>query len=672
MSSNPNFDRGLDAQLREVPLPEGLLERLRRIAVQPQRAGRRRTGLTGPAQWLTAASLMIAIGLPYFGAMIAFLIATYPLSDENLPRLASSVSIELPGCAAEPKLQFVATTFSSAASAAEDDISVVAVMPIPSVKLELCQRRTYPRPSATAEINRLLGDEIFTAVSRNWGVLTAHTMYDDQPELEKVAGLIRRGVDMPLAPGSNKPFLIRYGVHPFVSPASHPRLCSTRVPLAIDTSSYELARRYLNDNELPPAETVRTEDFLSAIDYGFPRPQKWALGLSTAAGPSPFGGPGLRLLQVGVQARDFPDRVHPAVHLVLTVDTSASMRWGGRLEMVRMALRNMVRQLGPEDRISLVAFSQDARVLLEGVGPDMAEQLSAAVERLSVEHATNVGAGLRRAYEVARRESTLRPCATKVVLLTDGLAEMDRTATDLIEQRLAEAVDREIHLEVIDLRQEHDQDQELVGPLVDFARSGGGGVHPADSAEQIRSALLEIITGRCRLVAADARLKVTFNPKTVMAYRLLGHEAKAMAGLMPARTEADFHAGRSATALYEMQLKPGGDNLVATVELSWRLPEGSNTKRQMLVRKVLREQFATTFAQSPLSLQEAALVAQTAEVLRKSPFARALRGAHRLAGVLELAAVVDTRLYDRPTFVEFLSLVEQADGAKPCRSGGKR
>ena len=157
--------------------------------------------------------------------------------------------------------------------------------------------------------------------------------------------LVPRG--MSWLPDSYYPFLIKYRTHPFVSPAD-PRLQSTVVPLGVDGASYELTKRYLEAKELPPPELVRTEDFLAAaVDYGFPQPAGQALGLSMAAGPSPFGGEGLWLLQVGVQARHVTQPSHPPLYLVLAVDTSANMRWGGRMEMVRRALTGLGGQLGP-------------------------------------------------------------------------------------------------------------------------------------------------------------------------------------------------------------------------------------------------------------------------------------------------------------------------------------
>ena len=161
------------------------------------------------------------------------------------------------------------------------------------------------------------------------------------------ANPVPHGLDWPLVPGSNRPFLVHMGFHPFVSPAAHPRLQTCPVPLAVEPSSYELARRYLERNEWPPADRVRTEEFLAAVDYNFPKP--------TASEPRPDrGGRTVAhqrrgLLPLAGRRPGPADRSakHAPLHLVLLIDTSTSMRWGSRMEIVRRALRDLPGIVGP-------------------------------------------------------------------------------------------------------------------------------------------------------------------------------------------------------------------------------------------------------------------------------------------------------------------------------------
>ncbi len=681
-------DEMLDAAVRHVPLPAALPARLRRsvlaeddgldavvrhvpaLAGLPQRWQRDRgdrTRLRRLTQWATAGCLLIAIGLSYVGAMIGLLVATYP-DQASRTELASRLMAGPSPRTNSPEPE-VAVTIRPNEAEPNDDVGDGLLARAPKIELTRYDRPGPMGLTAVGELFDPLHDyAMLEPGSSGWGVLLSHRLFDDLPELGKVRSPIPRGVDPPLVPGFDWPFYVRHGVYPFIFPAAHPKLRGGPVPLGIDSASYELMRRHLNDDELPAAKDIRVEEFLAAVDYDFPPPTGQVLGLSTARGPSPFGDPGLLLLQVGVQGRQLDDRQHRPVHLVATVDVSASMRWGGRFEIVRRALGKLSESMGPQDRISLVSFSEEAEVVVEDVRHDEADQLRSAVKWLSLQGSTNVGAGLRQAYAVARRVAVPQGTDIHVVLLTDGLTELGRGTADLIERRLAEAAEREIRLQVIDLRPEQEPDPQLAS----FARVGGGSVHRAANADQVGWALQEIVTGRSQLIAEEARLTVRFNPKVVLAYRLLGHEGKSMIGLLPAQPEADFQAGQSATALYEVRLNPKGGDDVATVELTWRDAGGNSGSRQKVTERVRRGQFPSSFVKAPLSLQAAALVAETAEVLRNSPFAL-LRGNSRsraLARILELAARVDPRLYERPTFVEFVSLVERAMQAKAYRSGG--
>jgi len=656
-------DEGLDAALRHVPLPPAVMGQLRQVP-------RGHLWLQRLTRWAVAASLLIGIGLSYVGAMVGLLMAAYPAGNRPPTELATWTG-EMLEDGGNGSAGFIAAVPSG--RAAGDRATGEPQVAGPEIRLAEGAAGPRIRPPA---IDLPANADLLLEGSR-WsepdGVLTSHSDFDNLSDLKLVPPLVPRGIDPPLVPGFPLRFWIEHGVNPAVFPAAHPVLQTSVVPLDIGTSSYELMRRYLEDDNLPlsrvMAKVIRTEEFLAAVDYEFPSPSRRALGLSAAAGPSPFGNPGLKMLQIGVQARQPRDQQHPPVRLVLAVDVSASMRWGGRLEMIRRAMGRVVEQMGPADLISLVAFSDQSDLLLEDAGRDAAEDLMAAVDWLSAQKSTNLGAGLRRAYSVAQHGSAGNNTRTKVVLLTDGRVEVDLGTAHWIEQRLAEAAGRGIVLEVVDLG----QDEELDPQLASFARCGGGGAHRATTADQIGWALREIITEEPQLVAAGVRLKVHFNTKTVVAYRLLGHEAKAIAGLMPASPQADFHAGQWATALYEIQLAPGGGEEVAVAELSWQDPAGSWAHRRSVELKVRRSQFAASLLESPLSLQEAVLVAQAAEVLRQSPFARAVRGKSRsMAWVLALAEQVDSRLYRRQSFLDFIVLMRQADQAKPYRSGGRK
>jgi Ca-activated chloride channel family protein len=664
-------DDGMDEVLRDVPIPAG--------AVRPFELPKRRLALDRvtfrrAVQWATALSLVLLVGLFYFGAMGTFLMSAYRMEKGIRPALESGISLRAAEESYEPPIEFEA--IAAIVSLEEEQVPVP-----PTPRLELAEQ---PRPSGgvLAEVEELLDpdrrDNGLLDVTRYlWPdvVYTSHDWESDKTILlDKVPPLVRRGVELPLAPGVEAAiqFRMRYGVHPFVVPAAHPKWHVSEVPLGADRASYELTRRCLKDGELPPPQAVRTEDFLAAVHYDLPEPEAGKdLSLFTAGGPSPFGDPrtSLSLLTIGVHARNARGGRHLPTHLVVAVDVSATMRLGGRLEMIRRAMAELFGQLGRDDRISIVDFSQEANVLLEDGDRNARERVLAALEQLEPSSRINVGRGLGEAYAVAQRGTALGdPGAARIVLISDGLMGLPGGITDPIEQRLADAAEREIHLDVIDLGEGKEGDPLLAR----FARAGGGQVFRAANADQIRWTLLNVVTGEDQRVAENVRLKVTFNPDAVVAYRLLGHEPETSTDRMPAPLEVSFYTGQSAVALYEIQWKNNGHQNIARVELTWNeLGQSGSFGQQSIARTVQRRHFAATLAESAPAVQAAALAAQAAEVLRRSPFAWSARGVRRMAAVLELAHNVDTRLYHQPSFEEFLSVVEKADEARPYRRGAR-
>jgi len=683
-SPDANLEAWLDAELRDVPLPAGLLARLQKVAElsdeeldadlqavaipaglarRLERIGEREARRMGLYHVATAALLLVAVGLGYLGLTISFVASLRPSLPPAPQHLASQLKLK-------SSEELEPTELGDLAIALDLDPETFPELRLPgaesvlSFSLDGVALPPLPKGELPASVD-LMADRNMTL----WPLGSPVDNGDALEDLKKVAGLKPRGSEFPLVLGDDVAFLRRTGFHPFVAPAMNPQLRSLVVPLGVDTESYDLARRYLDDGELPPRSELRTEEFLAAIDYQYPRPTQQALGVFVAGGPSPFHGKNLQLLQLGVQAKLATSSSRPAARLTLLVDTSGSMGWGGRIEMIRLAFSRFAERMPPHDRVSLVAFSDKSYALIEDASRGQREQWKAAIATLPTEGPTNLAAGLRTAYGLAQRIVPSKDVANRVVLLTDGLAGMDEATAMQIDRRLKEAAASGTQLHVIDLSQER---EEVEPPpfLSRLARNGGGRVHRATSVDQINWALEAILTGRSQIVAADAQLRITFNPKTVEVYRLLGHEPRTVVPLKPAHPETDFYAGQAATVLWELRLLPNGGNDVASIELTWRDPRSGESHR--ISQTVQRGQFAASLHQAPLPFQAAVMVAETAEQLRGSLplFNPTWPNSGSLESVHQLGRQVDSRLLERPTYSAFLALLEKAATARPYRSGG--
>jgi hypothetical protein len=155
----------------------------------------------------------------------------------------------------------------------------------------------------------------------------------------------------------------------------------------------------------------------------------------------------------------------------------------------------------------------------------------------------------------------------------------------------------------------------------------------------------------------------------VSAYRLIGHEANALADISPAALEAELLAGEAATALVELWFKPHEPNDLGTAELTWNDP--ATGQEQRLRQRISRVQFAATLREMPLPLLQAALAAQVGEVLHGSHDVLRQAGLRPasprgLAAVAEVAAAANPRLAEREDLQRLLDLVRQIE-----RQGGK-
>jgi len=79
---------------------------------------------------------------------------------------------------------------------------------------------------------------------------------------------------------------IDYGINAFTDTAAD-NLSTFSVD--VDTGSYTIARRYLNDGRLPPSEAIRVEEFVNYFDYGYEQPaEDDVFAIHVDSYPSPF------------------------------------------------------------------------------------------------------------------------------------------------------------------------------------------------------------------------------------------------------------------------------------------------------------------------------------------------------------------------------------------------
>ncbi|MFF3441239.1 von Willebrand factor type A domain-containing protein [Streptosporangium sp. NPDC002721] len=338
--------------------------------------------------------------------------------------------------------------------------------------------------------------------------------------------------------------------------------------LDVDTASYGYSKRILNEGRLPEASQVRPEEFVNSFrqDYAEPKDDGFTVHMDGARTP----GNGTALLRVGLQTRRASAEARRPANLTFVVDVSGSMSESGRLDLVREALHKLVDQLGPGDHVSLVAFSDEAEVVLSMTPATDKEKLHAAVERLAVQGSTNLEAGLTSGYGEAA--TGFRPVAVnRVILLSDGLANTGDTTWQGILERVAEAAGRKITLLCVGVGR--DYGDELMEQLAD---NGDGAAVYVSSVDDARKVFVEQLATNLDLRARDAKAQVVFNPSAVESYRLIGYENRQIATedfRDDGKDGGEIGPGHSVTALYEVRLRGGASGQLATATVRWQDPD---------------------------------------------------------------------------------------------------
>ncbi|MCB9537071.1 MAG: von Willebrand factor type A domain-containing protein [Myxococcales bacterium] len=151
--------------------------------------------------------------------------------------------------------------------------------------------------------------------------------------------------------------------NPFVDTAEDPM---STFSVDVDTASYTVGRRAIDEGRLPNPDGVRIEEYINFFRYADPAPtpddpEPFTINLEAA--PSAFG-EGMHLLRVGIKGLEVPAAERAPANLVFLVDVSGSMQSPDKIGLVQYSLTQLTNGLRPTDTLSIVTYAGADRVLL--------------------------------------------------------------------------------------------------------------------------------------------------------------------------------------------------------------------------------------------------------------------------------------------------------------------
>jgi len=401
----------------------------------------------------------------------------------------------------------------------------------------------------------------------------------------------------------------------------------------VDTASMANVRRFLAAGRMPPKGAVRIEEMINYFSYDYPEPTGDApFSVTTEVAACPWA-PGHRLVHIGIQGKRMTADEIPARNLVFLLDVSGSMRSPDKLTLVKAAMTLLVAQLRGIDRVGIVVYAGASGVVLEPTSGANSQAILGALDRLSAGGSTNGGAGIRLAYDLAKRYFDAEKI-NRVILATDGDFNVGTTSRDELHALIEEQRKSGVFLTVLGVGTGNIKDSQMEM----LADRGNGNYAYLDTLAEAKKVLVDEAGGTLVTIAKDVKIQVEFNPDKVGAYRLIGYENRVLAArdFNDDRKDAgEIGAGHSVTAIYEIAgpedrkhlvdpLKyqkpyvPGDRNYgdeVLTAKLRYKQPDGEKSR---LLEYPLRDPGEVTFGAASRDFQFSAAVAAFGLLLRGS------------------------------------------------------
>lgn len=333
----------------------------------------------------------------------------------------------------------------------------------------------------------------------------------------------------------------------FLSPGLNPL---STFSIDVDNASYTNSRRMIENGNLPPVDAVRTEEFINYFNYDYPVPEKNdVFSVYTEVSECPWNEDN-KLVHIGLKGYTVPVEELPPSNLVFLLDVSGSMSDDNKLPLLKKSFKLLVDKLNRKDRVSIVTYAGEDRVVLESTSCDHKEEIKAAIDNLESGGSTNGEGGINKAYDLAV-DNFMDDGNNRVILATDGDFNIGQTSDGELTRLIEEKREEGVFLTILGFGMGNYKDSKMES----LADHGNGNYFYIDDIRESNRVLVTNLAGTLFTIAKDVKIQVEFNPLLVQSYRLIGYENRVMNAEDFENDQKDageLGAGHTVTAIYEI------------------------------------------------------------------------------------------------------------------------
>ena len=212
------------------------------------------------------------------------------------------------------------------------------------------------------------------------------------------------------------------------------------------------------------------------------------------------------LVNFHIKGQEVKSGERAPVNLVLVIDRSGSMGEVGKLEYAKEAAKRIISDQGSNDRIGIVAYSTDVELLYPIQFLKDKESATSVVNSLYPTDSTNLSGGLIAGIDQLK---TLNRdgYVNRVILLSDGLANVGITDIGELSRIASQAAEIGIHLTTMGLGLNYDENL-----MTNIAEYGAGNYYFIESPTQLATIFEKEFGQILATVAKDPTIYLTLAP----------------------------------------------------------------------------------------------------------------------------------------------------------------
>lgn len=341
----------------------------------------------------------------------------------------------------------------------------------------------------------------------------------------------------------------------------------SNISLSSNTAAYSFIRSQIDAGKKIDKNAVRIEELVNFFRYNYNQPEDdKVFGFKSELIQTPWNND-THLLIVGLETKKV-ELKNVSNNIVILLDVSGSMSDKNKLPLVKESMKLLLKNMKPNDIISLVTYSSGEKVIFEGKTIKDYEYIVKRINVLNASGSTAGERGLKQAYDIARKYF-IENGNNRIIIATDGDFNVGISDTNKLVEYISLERESGIYFSAFGFGYGNYKDEKLER----LAKAGNGVYHYIDDIVSARKAFVEDIDGILYTVARDAKAQITFNEEVVLEHRLIGYENRQLSNeeFDDDKTDAgEIGTGLQVTAIYELKLKENNVQNLGSVSIRYK------------------------------------------------------------------------------------------------------